>query len=299
MNRLILALVISHGLASAAESTSSLAGTVFREKGGYVHLRLGWERTIIFRNETEYTYVKALAQSLVTGNWRVETPPPDGTYVYTKTDPSTGELTFSDSFIDRITGSTENAPRPLRLDFVDGDFGEGPRGDFGHGTHSFSNPPAHFALAKLPTVEGWPMANVSMRGNVAAETPLIVGFILKEDRRDVVIRIVGPSLRQFGVSRPWENPQFLLYSAGSSAPLSGGPGPRHGIAYYEDWSSFEASTTGLTKLFSYTGAFPLDVGSGDAVGVTPRLLAGAYTIVCTPGVDSTGGEALVEVYVLP
>jgi hypothetical protein len=299
MNRLILALLISHGFASAAESPSSLAGTVFREEGGYTHLRLGWERTIILKNETDYIYVKALSQSLVTGNWRVETPPADGTYVYKKTGPSTGDLTFSDPFIDRITGSVENGPRTLKLEFLDQNVGEGPRGDSGQGTHNFSNPPARFALAKLSTVEAWPVGNTSMRGNVAAENPLIVGFVLTDERRDVLIRIVGPSLRQFGVARPWENPRFQLYIAGVSVPISGGPGPRHAIAYYDDWSSVEASTPGLTKLFSFMGAFPLIPGSRDAVGVTPRMVAGAYTIVCAPDAGDTGGEALVEVYVLP
>jgi hypothetical protein len=143
------------------------------------------------------------------------------------------------------------------------------------------------------------MGNISMRGNVAADKPLIVGFVLKDEQRDVLIRIVGPSLRQFGVSRPWENPHFQLFGARSTVPISGGPGPRHGIAYYEDWSRFESTISGLTKLFSFTGAFPLDAGSSDAVGVTPRMGAGAYTIVCAPEVDDTGGEALVEVYLLP
>jgi len=299
MKRLILALLISPGFASAAESPSSLAGTVFRERGGYTHLRLGWERTVIFKNETEYIYVKALAQSFITGNWRVETPPPDGKYLYTKTGLSTAELTFTDAFIERITGFTGTDARTLKLTFVDEASPLAPRGDLAHGTHSFSNPVAYFALAKLPAIERWPVANVSTRGSVSPGNPLIVGFFLREDRRDVLIRVVGPTLQKFGVSRPWVNPRFQLYRAGEAAPISGGEGPRHQIAYYDDWSRFETSIPGLTTLFSFTGAFPLDAGSTDAVGVTPRMVQGAYTVVCATEADEVGGEALVEVFVLP
>jgi hypothetical protein len=186
----------------------------------------------------------------------------------------------------------------MDLTFTDDAFGDGPRGDFGHGTHTASNPDARFALAKLPPIEEWPVSNVSMRGNVSAERPLIVGFFLR-DRRDVMIRVVGPSLRNFGVSQPWGNPRFQLFQAGVSDPISGGSGPRHAIAYYPDWSSSETSTPALIRLFSYVGAFPLDAGSGDSVGVSPRMPAGSYTIVCTPDAGDNGGETLVEVYFLP
>lgn len=299
MKRTIAILILSIGVASAAPSPGSLAGTVFREKGGITALRLGWERTIIFKSETEFTYVKALAQSFVSGNWRVETAPPDGTYVYTKTGTSTGELTFSDPFLDGVTGDPDNRPRTLKLDFVDEATnlgGDIPRGDAGRGNHDFFG---RFALTRLSTIEGQSVANVSMRGKVSAENPLMVGFVLQGDLKDVLIRVVGPSLRTFGVSQPWANPRFELYRAGSSTPLSGGPGPRNGIAHYDDWSAFETVTPGLLKLFAHTGAFPLEVGSSDAVGVSPRMATGAYTVVCSPENNDAGGEVLVEIYVLP
>jgi hypothetical protein len=157
-----------------------------------------------------------------------------------------------------------------------------------------------FSLTKLSTLHREALPNVSMRGVVSRERPLIVGFVLKGDARDVLIRVVGPALADFGVSEVWENPRFDIYQSGSTSPIGGPPGPRRdAIAYYDDWSSDSSAVNGLQRLFVHAGAFPLQMGSKDAVGVTPRFAAGAYTVVCTPLSGAEGGEALVEVYVLP
>ncbi|PAW64928.1 MAG: hypothetical protein B9S34_11800 [Opitutia bacterium Tous-C1TDCM] len=289
-------LLFSLGIAGAAPSPASLAGTVFRERGGIAALRLGWQRTIIFTTDTKFVYVKALSQSFPTTDWAVETAGPDGSYVYRKTGASTGELTFSDAFLERVTPFAGGGPRTLKLEFADeSDALAGP-GDVGQGTHDFFG---SFALSKLATAEGQSVANLSMRGRVAPGNALVVGFVLKSPQSHVMIRVVGPSLRAFGIPQTWANPRFELHAAGRSAPISGGPGPRHGIAYYEDWSRSDASVPGLNQLFSYVGAFSLEAGSRDAVGVSPRIGAGAYTVVCTAEDGDPGGEALVEVYVLP
>ena len=241
--------------------------------------------------------MKALTFSTVTGSWQVQSPPEDGAYVYRKTGAGTGELAFADPLLESLTLSVGTGARTLGLTFDAA--GAEPGGDFARGTHDFGNPAGHFTLARLTAVETRPLSNLSLRGNVSAETPLIAGFFLKEPGRDVVIRVVGPSLRRFGVARPWADPRFALYAAGRAEPIAGGPGPRHEIAYYDDWSRGGTATAGLVRLFSAAGAFPLEEGSRDAVGVSPRLGAGAYTIVCATTADDSGGEALVEVYLLP
>ncbi len=284
------------GIAGAAPSPDTLAGTVFRERGGIPSLRLGWERTIIFTTDTKFVYAKALSQSFTTSNWTVETAGPDGTYVYRKTGASTGELTFSDPFLEQRTPFAGGGPRTLKLEFSNQSDASAGKGDMGQGTHDFFG---SFALSKLATAEGQTVANLSIRGRVAPGSPLVVGFVLRNEESHVMIRVVGPSLRAFGIPQTWTNPRFELHGAGRAAPISGSPGPRHGIAYYEDWSRAETSVPGLNQLFSYVGAFSLEAGSRDAVGVTPRMPAGAYTVVCIAEDGDPGGETLVEVYVLP
>jgi hypothetical protein len=299
MKRFVLFALVWPGIAATAASPASLAGTVFRERGSFTHLRLGWERTILFRNETEFIHVKALTYSTVTGIWQVQSPPGEGAYVYRKTGAATGEVTFADPLLESLTLSNATGARTLALTFAPAAPGAEPDTETSRGTHDFGNPAGSFTLARLATVEGWPLSNLSLRGNVSAQTPLIAGFFLKEPGGNVVIRVIGPSLRRFGVTRAWPDPRFALYAAGRTEPIAGGPGQRHEIAYYDDWSRSATATAGLIRLFSFAGAFPLEDGSRDAVGVSPRLGAGGYTIVCAAADEDAGGEALVEVYVLP
>jgi hypothetical protein len=279
----------------AAPAPESISGTVLRERGGIASLRVLWEATILLGDDGRYTYVKAALASTLTGNWRIATPPSDGTYAYTRTGPSAGRLVMSGPSIPQlhVVQPPGNGPTILNLDFEDTTL---PGGDAGSGRYEH----AYFTLSRMATVLREPVANVSLRGTVAAERPLIAGFVIKGDPRDVLIRVVGPSLASFGISGYWANPRFDIYRAGDPVPIGGQPGPtRNAIAYYDDWSADSAAVPGLVKLFAHTGAFPLQAGSQDAVGVTPRLAPGAYTLVCRSETDEAGGEALVEVYVLP
>lgn len=289
---------------SAAPAPDSISGTVLRERGGIASLRALWEHTVIFGDDGRYTFLKTASASTIDGNWSIDAPPEDGTYSYVKTGPSTAIVTFSDRTLNRVYwgSAKETAPldSPVSLTF---DFGAASTlgGDVGGGefVHSAGGR-GIFSFTRLSTLHREAIPNVSMRGVVSRERPLVVGFVLKGDARDVLIRVVGPSLRSFGVSGVWENPRFDLYRGGSTTPIGGPPGPRRdAIAYYDDWSSNSSALSGLQRLLAHVGAFPLQIGSKDAVGVTPRFAAGAYTIVCAPLSGDEGGEALVEVYVLP
>ena len=146
-----------------------------------------------------------------------------------------------------------------------------------------------------------------MRGLVGAANPLIVGFIvpgipppirrdgqyipaLGEVSKEVVVRVVGPSLSAFGVEGTWNDPSFVLYKDGAQAVLD--------ERASTDWDSAPATGTGLKKLFSWLKAFPLSENSKEAVGVF-RLTPGAYTVVCTTADGDKGGQVLIEVYFLP
>lgn len=288
---------------NAASAPDSVSGMVLRDSGGIASLRIAWEHTIVFTDDGRYTFVKSSAASTLNGNWAISSPPEDGSYRYTKTSPSTGEVTFSDRNVNRaywgpVTETLPSeAPSRLTLDFaatskLGGDLG----GEFVHSIGGRGT----FSLTRISLLNREPLPNISLRGIASSDRPLIVGFVLRGDARDVLIRVVGPSLRNFGIPQVWENPRFDIYRGGSTVPIGGSPGPRRdAIAYYDDWSSDSTATVGLRRLFTHAGAFPLESGSKDAVGVTPRMVAGSYTVVCTPLSPDAGGEALVEVYVLP
>lgn len=303
MKWFFVALGVSTGALHAALVPDSISGTVFRDRGGIAALRVLWEHTIVFGDDGRYTFVKSASASTLDGNWRMDVPPENGNYSYTKTGDYAGVVTFSASSVDRVYWRPGEEPLPseglskLTLDFsVSSSLGGEWGGEFVHSLGGRGT----FSITRMSSLRREPLPNVSMRGVVSAERPLIVGFVINGDARDVLIRVVGPSLRSFGVSQPWGNPRFDIFRSGASSPIGGGPGPRRdAISYYDDWTSDSSAVEGLRRLFAHAGAFPLEDGSRDAVGVTPRFSPGAYTIVCSPIGSEVGGEALVEVYVLP
>ena len=295
---------------NGATAPDSIAGSVFRSKGGYAGTRILWEHTIILGGDGRYSVIKNAVATTTSGNWRIEAPPADGTYSYTKTGPTTGEVAFSDATMGRMyTVGFADGPSDglvtLALNFnptanVSSEFSVS--GDLARGEYSRSpgGRIGEFSLTKLSTIQRQPVPNISVRGNMSADRPLIAGYVIQGDYKDVLIRVVGPSLRSLGVNAPWANPRFDIYRGGSPTPIGGPPGPkRDAISYYDDWSSDPSAVDGEQKLFAYVGAFPLEMGSQDAVGVTPRYPPGAYTVVCTMATGETGGEALIEVYFLP
>lgn len=295
---------------NGATAPDSIAGSVFRSKGGYGGTRTISEHTIILEGDGRYSVVKNAVAMTTSGNWRLAAPPADGTYSYTKTGPTTGTVAFSDATMGRLytegfAGGPLDDLVTLVLNFnptenVSSEFSTA--GDLGRG--EFSRSPGgrfgEFSLTKLSTIQRQPVPNISVRGSISADRPFIAGYVIQGDYKDVLIRVVGPSLRTFGVNAPWANPRFDIYRGGSPTAIGGPPGPRRdAIAHYDDWSSDSSAVDGLRKLSAYVGAFPLEMGSQDAVGVTPRYPPGAYTVVCSLATGEAGGEALIEVYFLP
>jgi hypothetical protein len=295
--RCVLLLFACIAVGNATPAPEAIAGAVFRESGGIPGLRMLWERTVIFGPDGRYTYVKNASASTIDGNWSIQAPPPDGTFVYAKTGELTGTITFSDPAVAQLYAASSDASVTLTLQFS-GD--AAPEGILARGEYFRGGRLGVFSLTRVATIQRQALANVSMRGVASNDRPLIVGFVIQGDFKDVVVRVVGPTLRSFGVSESWANPRFEIYQGGATTPIGGPPGPRrNAIAYYDDWSADTSAVSGLQRLFAHVGAFALEPGSRDAVGVTPRMAPGAYTIVSTPGSSDAGGEALIEVYALP
>ena len=122
------------------------------------------------------------------------------------------------------------------------------------------------------------LVNLSVRAEVAADTPFISTFTLTPGpAKTILLRAVGPSLASFGLSGALADPKLELRDS-------------EGVKVAEN-DNFEA---GDAAAAAATGAFPLLPGGKDAVLIT-TLPAGRYDVRVT-GVGGTAGTALVELY---
>jgi alpha-tubulin suppressor-like RCC1 family protein len=121
------------------------------------------------------------------------------------------------------------------------------------------------------------LTNVSMRAFAGAgEDTLIVGFyIAGSGQKTVLIRGVGPKLRDYNVPSVVADPRITLYKDQTILDSN------------NDWDA------SLGPVFPNAGAFALDVGSKDAA-MTATLAPGGYTIHLVN--NGPVAEALVEVY---
>jgi hypothetical protein len=131
------------------------------------------------------------------------------------------------------------------------------------------------------------VVNLSTRGRVAAGTTpsLIGGFVIEGMARRVLIRAIGPGLGNFNVADVLPDP-FLTIRRGTL-----------GIHFNGDWGT-RPDADEIAQVSAAVGAFPLTSGSKDSV-LLVELPAGAYTASIENETGGAGGEALLEIYVLP
>lgn len=282
----------------------SISGKIYRESIAPVGLAGTAESTIHFVSDNRYTWISSASVSAITdsaagGRVVLRQPPPDGRYVYRKTSDALATI--------ELTPDSGASPLPKSLTFTGPNFG-------GDGAQL---PRFSFWLTDATALGTAPAINISMRGRVAEGRPLVVGFVIPGPaiafstsvppagalQREVLIRVVGgATLRQFGITDGWVDPDFEIFS---------GPNPaRFNEFKYSDWSKITYGqggflvdpspgvVAGLKKVFMHVGAFALADDSKDAVGLL-RLTPGAYTVIAAPRVSDLGGEVLVEVYFLP
>jgi Immunoglobulin I-set domain len=132
---------------------------------------------------------------------------------------------------------------------------------------------------------GGRLTNLSTRAQVGTGANILIpGLVIAgTGARRLLIRAVGPTLRQFSVTGTLRDPRLVIYQGATP------------IAANDDWVLNESSTA-ITDAARATGAFTLPVDLDAAVVVT--LPAGAYTVQVS-GVGGATGVALVEVYEVP
>jgi len=123
--------------------------------------------------------------------------------------------------------------------------------------------------------------NLSTRSTVGTGgNILIAGFVIDgTGSKQVLLRGVGPTLAQFGISQALPQSHLALLSLGGST-----------IAASSAWGG----GTTLSQAFTEVGAFPLAPNSADAA-MLQSVGAGAYTAQLS-GVSNTTGVGLAEIY---
>ncbi len=93
-----------------------------------------------------------------------------------------------------------------------------------------------FSFSDLAFAQSTPATNISTRGRVTESHPLIVGFVVPGDasatapnifvppagvqQREVLVRVVGPSLAPLGLTGTWVDPDFLLDRGNTPAAVA-------------------------------------------------------------------------------
>ncbi len=147
-----------------------------------------------------------------------------------------------------------------------------------------SAPAAVTVRAATEPVVGGRLVNLSVRttAGTGAQT-LIVGFFVNGmPDKPVLIRAIGPSLGQFGLTGTLGDPRLQLLS-GSSV-----------LTANDNWANpITGNTAAIANAFTAAGAFPLDAASLDAALVRTMSI-GSYTAQVT-GATGTG-LVLAELY---
>lgn len=275
---LLVALIAAPGLLGQY-APQSIADTLV-DSSGVVSVFSSYE-LVYFR--ADGTYQQIVSQGVTDTTKGLQTrPPASGTYTYT-TAPSPPEYnlygpptTGLDGTV-TFTGGTIHAPLGVGFPV----FGEG----------------SPFVTV-YPRISITGAVNVSNNSWVTATHPTTPGFVIQGNSpRWVLLRGAGPSLAQFGVASPLENPAMILSGWNILSPsVNMTRSSTEQTTSINPWSADPNLMPGLQAIFSMAGAFQYLDGSLDCAGLI-LLPPGAYTIQgSAPGAD---GELLTEVYVLP
>ncbi|MES2694511.1 MAG: PQQ-dependent sugar dehydrogenase [Verrucomicrobiota bacterium] len=127
------------------------------------------------------------------------------------------------------------------------------------------------------------LVNLSARTEPGAgENVAIAGFVVTAAQKPVLLRAVGPSLADVGVSGPLPSTTLTLYRGNQL------------VAENTGWTTWPAPDA-LRTTAARVGAFALRAGSADSA-VLVTLAPGAYTAVARSPAATATGLALVEAY---
>jgi hypothetical protein len=123
--------------------------------------------------------------------------------------------------------------------------------------------------------------NLSIRTSLAASDSLIVGFVSTGGPKSLLVRAIGPTLREFGVTEAMADPLLRMHAAGVLTATN------------DNWGS-GAAVAQLTLAARQVGAFALPADSLDAAVLATSVDA-AMTVE-TNSRNQAGGIVLIELY---
>ena len=145
-----------------------------------------------------------------------------------------------------------------------------------------SNPITFAGVADTVTPTGY-FVNLSIRAPAGSgSSTLIAGFVMSGDTKSLLVRGVGPTLRQFGVEGTIDDPSLSLISRDGTT-----------LATNNDWGS-ASNASQIASAAAALGAFALQNGSRDAALLSAPV-SGEHTVHVTANGGGTG-TALIEVY---
>jgi cyclophilin family peptidyl-prolyl cis-trans isomerase len=129
------------------------------------------------------------------------------------------------------------------------------------------------------------LINLSTRAEIDNGADLAVGFVLGgQSARTVLVRGIGPSLSQFGITGVMQDPRLELFNNNTGQRIAGN----------DDWAgSLEIATAAAS-----VGAFALTGGGSKDAVMLLTLPPGPYSARIN-GANGGGGAAIVEVYEVP
>ncbi len=134
------------------------------------------------------------------------------------------------------------------------------------------------------------LVNVSTRGFVEAGTPLIGGLVVDGNGpQSVLIRGVGPTLANHGVSGVLQNPVLTVYDANQNVVATN-------VRWDTPTTAGAPDAAAIAAAAQTAGAFDLPAASADA-SLVLELDPGVYSVHVTSA-DSASGVALLEIYEL-
>ncbi len=156
-----------------------------------------------------------------------------------------------------------------------------------YSAHVNANGQSGVALGELYDADvksGTRLINVSARSFVGTgDDVLIVGFVISgEGPRKVLIRAVGPTLNEYGVTGTLADPTLQLFQGEKLLDQN------------DDWGG---SST-VAAAFSTAGAFQLNSPTSKDAALVVTLQPGVYSAIVA-GSNGGTGEALLELYELP
>ena len=218
-------------------------------------------------------------------SYGVELPMPlqVGTYTYQANPDNTATLVMN-------VATSDGAPQSISFTLT---FDTATSGSF----PTIGGPTYNGQFTLTPLVDGGYFNNISSRSLVAPGTPCIAGFIVGGTTpRMFLIRVVGPTLAQYGVADAVADPSLQLFKGSTLLATNDDWGTKAPINTTGLASAFTPGTPAdLSNAFTQAAAFPLSPGSKDAA-LLVVLQPGLYSVM---GRASQTGELLVEVYLVP